>query len=184
MVTKIPKEYIADKVVVADAAQVFLTAEQQQAAGNIGLGTTNTPTFTGINVGEDNLTVYDEGTWTPVVKIDTTTISTSTSGYYTRIGNTVFFSASLTFDRGSNTGDVTCEGLPVSSNANNKTNITVIANDNIDADPPLLGQVAESTTVVDFYTLPNTTGASLSAMDDSRFNSGSRTMWISGFYFA
>lgn len=53
----------------------------------------------GINLGAENLTVYDEGTWTPAILGSTgnpTVTYSSQIGRYTRIGNRVFFDVDVT----------------------------------------------------------------------------------------
>lgn len=58
---------------------------------------------------------YEEGTWTPVLSDGTNnaTMSVSTSGHYTKIGNTVFYRARVRLTSlGSVTGAVRVTGLP------------------------------------------------------------------------
>jgi hypothetical protein len=62
---------------------------------------------------------YEEGTWTPVVKIGGTTIDSS--GYslsganYVKIGSMVYVALTITsIEKGANTGTVTFEGIPFS----------------------------------------------------------------------
>lgn len=51
----------------------------------------------GINLGNETLSVYDEGTWVPTVLAETGSITTYTSsGKYTKIGNTVHFWVTIT----------------------------------------------------------------------------------------
>lgn len=54
----------------------------------------------GINLGAENLTVYDEGTWTPVLQGsggDPTSVTyAGQTGQYTRIGDMVFFAFQVT----------------------------------------------------------------------------------------
>lgn len=142
------------------------------------------PTVTGINVGEDDLTVYDEGTWTPVVKIGTTDITSAGSGgNFTRVGNVVMFTGALEFDRDVATGNVTVEGLPVASNANNRSPVLVLAGDYVDNEPTIVGIVGQSTSTILLYVQPDSTGAQPAQMSDTQFNAGARNMRISGFYF-
>lgn len=70
--------------------------------GNVGVGLTNpstaldvdgTVTATGLNLGNETLSNYDEGTWSPSINTATNVILsglTITGATYTRIGNTVF----------------------------------------------------------------------------------------------
>lgn len=63
---------------------------------NLSLDASGTLVVSGINVGEDTLTVYDEGTWTPDVTASASnpTVSYSNrSGTYVRVNNLVHFQA-------------------------------------------------------------------------------------------
>lgn len=86
----------------------------------VGVGTGDTPTFTGINLGDDNLSNYEEGTWTPVL-IGTGVAGTHTYaangqiGHYTRIGNRCFIDAHVIltdWDDANATGQVGMQTLP------------------------------------------------------------------------
>lgn len=59
---------------------------------------------------------YEEGTWTPVIKLGTTTQSTSGAstvvGTYTKIGRVVYVQATIDAITKSGTGDLYVEGLP------------------------------------------------------------------------
>ncbi len=85
------------------------------------LSTTNTwasaQTFSsGIVLGNETLTVYDEGTWTPILRFGTGTTGityTTQTGVYTRIGNRVFIHCLITLSsKGSSTGNADISGLP------------------------------------------------------------------------
>ena len=146
-----------------------------------------TPVFTGINVGEDNLTVYDEGTWTPVVKIGTTaiTVAGSTTGQFTRIGNVVYFTCNLAFNRATNTGTLSVEGLPVASAAAALSAVSIRPNDKIDCDPSLSASVNGGESKISLYKNPTTTSESLGGMSDSQIPASTQvSMIITGFYFA
>lgn len=84
------------------------------------LETTATPTFAGVSLGNEALTTYDEGTWTPVIAGSVTpgtqTYTTQT-GVYTQIGNMmhVHFEILLSaFDAATN-GNMTVTGLPTAA---------------------------------------------------------------------
>ena len=133
-----------------------------------------TATFSGINVGEDDLTVYDEGTWTPVMKIGATTISTGTPvGKYIQIGKQVTVWFSISFNRGTNTGTVTVEGLPVAPTMNGQG--TVSLNNYVDGSPPILIQANSGGTVINFYVLPDATGTQLANMSDTEIAASTAT---------
>ena len=107
-----------------------LTSIGSVKALNQGVTTTGTPTFakvtatTGVLFGTDTAAVntlddYEEGTWTPVLKIGgaTTGIGYGAAvGSYTKIGNLVNASLYvLLSSKGSATGSVTIDGLPFAS---------------------------------------------------------------------
>jgi hypothetical protein len=81
----------------------------------------------GINfsaAGGDTLTMYDEGTWTPVVA-GSTSAGTATysvqNGRYTRIGRQVFIECTISWSAGTGTGNMRITGLPFTA-ANSATN--------------------------------------------------------------
>jgi len=89
-----------------------------------------TPTFAGINLGDENLNDYDEGTWTPVLKGSTSGGTTATNngsaGYYTRIGNRVVVTAYIQISaKNGITGNLLMDGLPFASSANNRSAIAM-----------------------------------------------------------
>ena len=66
-----------------------------------------------VNSSGDILTHYEEGTWTPVFKLGTTTASGTFEGHFTRIGRMVTASCSLQFSStNSGTGSNEVGGLP------------------------------------------------------------------------
>ena len=59
---------------------------------------------------------YEEGTWTPVVKLGTTTVTSSNSGFYTKIGRIITLQVQCAFSNlNSGTGNLTIEGIPFTS---------------------------------------------------------------------
>jgi len=83
----------------------------------MGVGSTDTPAFAGVNLGDDNLSNYKEGTWTPTLiglAVNGTHTYSVQVGRYTRIGNRCFIDAAiqLTAWDGSATGQVGLSGLP------------------------------------------------------------------------
>tara|TARA_Y100001970_G_C14057740_1_gene762511 strand:- start:588 stop:1073 length:486 start_codon:yes stop_codon:yes gene_type:complete len=149
-----------------------------------GLDTTDSPVFAGINVGEDTLTVYDEGTWTPVMKIGSTTISTSTNhAKFTRIGSIVYFCAYIAFNRGTNTGDVTITGLPVAASASGVATLTTLCGNSINA-TNLVGLVAASGSTLSLHVNSAATGGSQANMSATHIAaSTASSINFSGFYF-
>lgn len=75
----------------------------------------------GINfaaAGGDTLTMYDEGTFTPVVEGSSTAGTatyTSQVGRYTRIGNRVMFNLTVVYSGHTGTGNIYITGLPFTS---------------------------------------------------------------------
>ena len=69
----------------------------------------------GLKFGSDSaaanaLSDYEEGTWTPVG--NNITLTDTVAGYYTKIGDLVYFSSIFRFPSTSNTSDVIISGLP------------------------------------------------------------------------
>lgn len=88
----------------------------------LGVGTGDTPTFVGVNLGNENLNDYDEGSWTPVLIGDAGSAGTWAMvlqlGRYTRIGNRVLINCRLQMsDLGSYSGNALITGLPFTSDA-------------------------------------------------------------------
>lgn len=70
-------------------------------------------TFTGgINLGENNLTVYDEGTWTPTDGSGAGLSFSSVAGRFTRIGRLVFAEFAVTFPATTSSAGNALSGLP------------------------------------------------------------------------
>jgi hypothetical protein len=154
------------------------------AASVVETGKAQTPVFTGINVGEDDLTVYDEGTWNPVVKIGTTTItSVGSLGYFTRIGNRVYIDALCKFNRATNTGDITIEGLPVASASGTTGVLSMSGGSYLDFSPALRGIIAPSTSKVAPQRLPASTTATIYAMNETHVKESTEVeIYLSGHY--
>ena len=73
----------------------------------------------GVNFGDESLTKYDTGSWTPVLTASSGTLTTSTaSGFYTRIGDVVhlFIDAEIS-NVGTGTGAILLT-TPFTSNIN------------------------------------------------------------------
>lgn len=144
----------------------------------------NTPTFTSINLGNETLGNYDEGTWTPGVLIGSTDVLTSSSGRYTRIGDVVYIHGTATFNRLTNTGSIKVTGLPLTSASNNLTVLSFLGTSGIDQAPPIIPQIGNSTTEITLKSTPPATGGSLVDFSDTHVAASTAvTMDISGFYF-
>ena len=82
---------------------------------SIGVGTSDTPTFAGINLGDENMDDYDEGTWTPSIAAETGSISAFTlrEGVYVRIGEWVNCTGTIDVNTVSTPGgNLTFSGIP------------------------------------------------------------------------
>ena len=97
-------------------------ANAGDAAEALGVGATDTPTFAGVNLGDENLNTYNEGTWTPTITLvggagNIVPVFTTNDAEFTQIGNKVFFSLYFTGDggdEGAGTGAVNI-ALPVTA---------------------------------------------------------------------
>tara|TARA_R100000005_G_C4934217_1_gene161749 strand:- start:357 stop:875 length:519 start_codon:yes stop_codon:yes gene_type:complete len=125
-----------------------------------------------------------EGTWTPVVKIGTTVITSSGgSGSYTQIGNRVFITGTINFNRGTNTGDLTIEGLPVTSASGKTSVLTMSGGSYLDFAPALRAIVSSATTTVTPQRIPASTTATIFAMNDTHIKASTEvTIYLSGSY--
>lgn len=105
----------------AVGVQLLSAIATASAQNQLGLGTANTPTFAGINLGDENLNDYDEGTWTPTITSSGGGAASYTvqTGAYTRIGRQVFiyFSVTLSSKNTLGVGDLGFSGLPFTCNA-------------------------------------------------------------------
>lgn len=145
------------------------------------MGTTNCINCTSSPAG--SLSQYTEGTWTPAIAGSTAAgVGTYTlqTGSYTRIGNMVFFSGTVTWTAHTGTGNMLVTGLPFTSRntANyhyditpNLTNITLPA-----AVVQIMGEIG-----------PNTTQITLDATRNNNTNTpvkmdATGTVDVTGFY--
>ena len=127
-----------------------------------------------------------EGTWTPVAKIGTTDITSAGSvGSYTQIGDRVFITGTINFNRGTNTGDFTIEGLPVTSASGKTSVLTMSGGDYLDFAPALRAIVSSATTTVTPQRIPASTTATVYAMNDTHIAASTEvTIYLSGHYEA
>ena len=113
----------------------------------LGVGTANTAS----NVLDD----YEEGTWTPQIKISGSTTGIAYSvqaGHYTKIGNRVIASAEIALSaKGSNTGNVSMIGLPFTTSNDNFQTATVY-NDRVSSpNGDVQAYVVTNATSINFY---------------------------------
>lgn len=84
-------------------------------------------TAAGINLGDETLDTYDEGSWTPVLSDGTNADATQTTslGKYVRIGNIVFITSHIiTSAIGTISGTLRITGLPFTADANGAETLT------------------------------------------------------------
>jgi hypothetical protein len=116
-----------------DAAQSF-TGNQTLSDGNLVIGTSGKGIDFSATPGtgtSELLADYEEGTWTPIV-VGKTTAGTGTystqSGFYTKMGNMVTFSAILGWSAHTGTGNIQIQGLPFAiTNGNYRAAYPIIA---------------------------------------------------------
>lgn len=125
---------------------------------------------------------YEEGTFTPALKFggNSTGMTGTFNGYYTKIGNRVFFNVEMALSaKGSSTGLATVVGLPFTNmNATNtRTACALYCEALASVAAPMAYLGPNSSTIV----LYNFTASSAAAMTDGNFSNTSDVM-ISGSY--
>lgn len=150
----------------------------------VGLGIGADSTGTGLTFdGSSTLANYAIGTFTPGVAFGggTTGITYSTQvGFYTRIGNAVFFSLNVVLtSKGSSTGTLTVTGLPFTA-ATQSTRCTAQVQNVTFAGNYLSASVTNASTNIGITRV--TTGTGTSALTDTAFANNS-TLLISGFFY-
>lgn len=143
------------------------------------------PVVAGINVGEDDLTVYDEGTWTPTLKIGSTTTSpTITHAKYTRIGDIMHLCAAIAFTRGAGeTGAFVVGGLPVAASSSGTAVVGVTCGDAINA-TNVVGEIKVLSSNIALKVNSASTGGTQVAFSDSHVAASTATsIAFNGFYF-
>jgi hypothetical protein len=106
--------------IASDSSLIFSTGETPTermritSAGVLELtsGQLKFPSSQNASADANTLDDYEEGTWTPVVKIGPTTNTGAGRGKYTKIGNVVYIQATISSITKSGTGGLTVEGLP------------------------------------------------------------------------
>jgi hypothetical protein len=123
--------------------------------------------------------------WTPVVKFDATTITTTVnSAKYKIVGGILHFQCDISFDRGTTTGDFTVIGLPVAAAADTNFPLTIHSGDYFDVTPTTIWHVAGGTTIISGNVGAGTTGQTSSAVSDTQIAASTEiTVEFSGFYF-
>lgn len=129
---------------------------------------------------------YEEGTFTPTIQfggaaVDVTYNATWTAGKYTKIGNVVFFSLTLTLtSKGSSAGAVTIHTLPFTSSSSKAAPALSIRPTKITFANQMFAQVAVAGTSITLY--ESTEGGTLTAITNADFANDSDIL-ITGFYF-
>lgn len=144
-------------------------------------------TFNGDTATANALDDYEEGTFTPTIAFgggSTGVTYTNASGYYTKIGNIVHFTALIDLSsKGTDTGDVTIGGLPfTATHASGRfpdVNTRVIQN--VVVDTFLQSAVLNNTTTVGILQYNSTTDDQ-EYLTDADFSNNSE-LNVTGFYF-
>ena len=113
-------------VTVGGAGNVIITDGDLQVASGHGIDFSATGNGSG-SMSSERLDDYEEGTWTPVVKLGSTTVTSSNSGFYTKIGRIITLQVTCAFSNlNSGTGNLTITGLPFgSANVNHRNHGSV-----------------------------------------------------------
>jgi hypothetical protein len=145
-----------------------------------------TPVFAGITFGDETLSIYDEGVWSPTITIggvDITAIASSPTGYYTQIGDRVFITATFKFNRAALTGDIAGAGLPFTSSASNNVPLMFFGGDNVDLSPFLVASIGASTNSITFQKVGGSTSASLVTVNDTQVAASTECeFYVAGMY--
>lgn len=144
-------------------------------------------TFNGDTATANALDDYEEGTFTPTIAFgggSTAVTYTNASGYYTKIGNIVHFTALIDLSsKGTDTGDVTIGGLPFTATSASgrfpDVNTRVIQN--VVVDTFLQSAVLNNTTTVGILQYNSTTDDQ-EYLTDADFSNNSE-LNVTGFYF-
>jgi len=110
-------------------------------------------------------------------------------GWFTRVGDRVFFNMACRANRGSNTGNVTVESLPVASHADayNYSTLLFTASDavGIDNNPSVVPILDPGVTTIALRHGPQNTSASMGHLDDNDIAASTDVMFfITGHYRA
>lgn len=129
---------------------------------------------------------YEEGTFPVTIQfggaaVDVTYDATWTAGKYTKIGNVVFFSLTLTLtSKGSSAGTVTIHTLPLTSSSSKAAPALSIRPNKITFANQMFAQVAVAGTSIALY--EPTEGGTQTQLTNADFANDSDIL-IAGFYF-
>ena len=97
---------------------------------------------------------YEEGTWTPIVKLGTTTVTSANSGFYTKIGRIITLQVQCSFSNlNSGTGNLTIEGIPFNSADVNHRNHGSVGYYNVESsfgENGVQARISRNTSYIDF----------------------------------
>jgi hypothetical protein len=153
------------------------------SGGNVASVTANGITFNGDTAAANALDDYEEGTWTPVVKVGTTTnTSVSPIGRYTKIGNIVYIQATITTITKNGAGNLTIQGLPftVGSGASFGDTQATLRWDNITSNGVIYPYFSSGGTTIQMQDYSNT--GYVQIINDTQLSSTYELYGISGFY--
>lgn len=148
---------------------------------------TGTKTFSGISFGDETLSVYDEGTWSPTLSFATSNGTTSSltvvNARYIRIGNNVNVFTNLTVTKGDASGQLRIAGLPFASTYNvTCTTQSYLGQLSLSAGQVVVASINAGAARLDFYDITLATGGA-STFLPSELNTGAAGFVISCVYF-
>jgi len=162
------------------------------SAGNILFGTASKGVYLGVTAATaaNLLDDYEEGTWTPVIRLGgesgTDNTAGTPTGKYTKIGNQVVITTYCAMDDSlSGTGQVAISGLPFTVNGTHNCPITWTTGDRVDGDIGILAFASAGSAAVLFYVAPATTSATLGYLTQTSLNDGGagKSFSINGTYY-
>jgi len=162
------------------------------SAGNILFGTASKGVYLGVTAATaaNLLDDYEEGSWTPVIRLGgesgTDNTAGTPTGKYTKIGNQVVITTYCAMDDSlSGTGQVAISGLPFTVNGTHNCPITWTTGDRVDGDIGILAFASAGSAAVLFYVAPATTSATLGYLTQTSLNDGGagKSFSINGTYY-
>lgn len=179
--------FTANVVAASHAASRVYTIPDVGAASTFvmtGLAQTITAVKTfssGINLGNDNLTVYRQGTWTPNPNYASGTAASITvnSATYTRIGNRCHVNFDLSFRIGTGSGAFTITGLPFTAGDSCSLDISYLDNVTMAANTLITAHTTDGGTSIGFFTkLMNGSATGMGTASATQFASSASDMRI------
>ena len=163
-----------------DSAGIMMVG-QTTATGDAKIQVSNGVRFGGTTSTDVNtLDFYQEGTFTPVIAGSTTAGAgtyTAQVGFYTRVGNTVDFTLTVTWTAHTGAGNLLVTGLPFTSNATgNRIYSVSVLSSNLTFTGQLAGWINNSQTRVDIGVQTSGAANASLALDTAA------TLWITGTY--